>query len=223
VNNPGYRLRDAVAREPEAVTPCSASTATGQAGTPASPSALTAVARDADQVRLTWSDNAADALFFKLFRRRENEPWELAAIVGAGETSLADGGARGNSSSEVYWYHLRACNNSGCSPRTAAAAVPLSPSGLTATVMPADGIGLEWTATDFRQTGVVIYRKDGDCASPGAWIRLGTTPTGVVGYQDRGLAAGTYAYRISAERRSPAEPQARGESLPGDCVSLTLP
>ncbi len=82
---------------------------------PDSPSGLEAVAESSSRIALTWTDNASDAIGFKIERREEVEDGEdnvednfvLVAKVGEGETNYTDASLQRNT---TYEYRVSAFN-----------------------------------------------------------------------------------------------------------------
>ena len=84
--------------------------ATTQAALPAAPSNLAAIALGANQVYLTWSDNASNEDSFTVFRSPANGTYSEIASVGADSTSYNDSGVSGHT---TYFYVVRAVNAAG--------------------------------------------------------------------------------------------------------------
>ena len=92
---------------------------------PAAPSGLVATAVSRNQIRLTWQDNADNETSFRIERCQGAGCTTFTEIgtVGAGTTTLVDGGRSRNT---TYTYRVRASNAAGSSPysNTATAKTP---------------------------------------------------------------------------------------------------
>jgi hypothetical protein len=80
---------------------------------PLPPAGLTAAAKSASQIDLSWSDESNNEAEFRLERRRENASnWTEIASTAPNVSSHSDFGLEANT---TYVYRLRACNTAGCS------------------------------------------------------------------------------------------------------------
>jgi hypothetical protein len=192
---------------------------TGATGSPASPSGLRATSISSGTVSLSWQNNAADSGFFRIFRKTADSPWSvLFTTPNAVTLSYNDTGATGNNAVNSYSYRIQACNASGCSPLTAAAAVPHGPTVPAAVSNFQEQITLKWKDNSEGETGFEIFRKDGSCTAGGAWIKVCGTPAEGKYYVDTGLTSGsTYSYRVRAFRTDDAAPISYGYSLKSGC------
>ncbi|GAA4261330.1 hypothetical protein GCM10022255_093540 [Dactylosporangium darangshiense] len=86
----------------------------GGATAPAAPSGLTATAASRTQARLTWTDNVDDETGDRIERCQGTgcTTFTEIATVGAGTTTLLDGGLTRNT---AYTYRVRAFNTTGTS------------------------------------------------------------------------------------------------------------
>ena len=82
----------------------------GVSSPPAPPSNLIATAAGADQIDLTWTDNAIDETGFGVERRPDGGIWTQVAAVGANTASYADTGLAPNT---TYHYRVYAFNTYG--------------------------------------------------------------------------------------------------------------
>jgi hypothetical protein len=107
---------------------------------------------------------------------------------------------------------------------------PTAPSSLTASAQ-TGGANLSWAAATDNTgvTGYRIYRSTTNGFTPGASNRVATVKSGTT-YQDRGLATGTYYYRVKAVDKAgnlgPASPQASAvvsADTTAPTVSLSAP
>lgn len=201
-----------------------AGASTGAAGTPKSPSNLTATSATAGQINLTWKDNSTNETGFQIFRKAGSGAWTKIFTSAAGAVSYNDASASGNQSSTIYQYYLKACNGSGCSPKSNTAIVPYAPINLTAAALTTAGkIKLAWTDKSSNETGFQIYRKPGACSGSGTWELVATAGPNVATWTDSGLTPGSeYSYQVRAYRRS-ASPYAYGYSQWSSCAGAVSP
>ena len=198
------------------------------AGTPNSPSNLTATVQAGPQVRLSWTDNATNETGFVVERCTGVGCTGFARIAaprsksGTGSVTYTDTRVvAGN----TYLYRVKAVNAVGSSNYVGPVSVtlttagaPNSPSDLTATVQTGSQVRLSWTDNATNETGFVIERCAGvgctgfaQIAAPGS-----KSGTGTVTYTDTGVVAGnTYLYRVKAVN-------AVGSSNYAGPVSVTL-
>ncbi len=199
-----------------------ASVRTGAAGTPTSPSNLSATSTSASSIKLTWRNNATDATRLEIYRKAGTGARTLLTTINnSTATTYSDTTATGNAATITYSYDIQACNASGCSPTTAVAVVPYKPTNLRATAG-AGKVDLTWTDNSANETGFQIQRKTGACTSTSAWSLIHTTGANVTSYSNTGLTSGTYSYRIRSFTKSVAAPYAYGYSGWSNCVSGTV-
>ena len=155
---------------------------------------LTAAAQNASEISITWSA-IADATHYKLYRS-EAGVGSFAQIGGEiGATVYVDSGLDANTS---YDYELEACNDNGCSARSAAVsattALGMPTAGLTATAQSASEISIAWSAVA-DATHYKLYRSE---AGVGSFAQIGGE-IGATVYVDSGLDANTsYDYELEA-------------------------
>ncbi|MGE3683698.1 MAG: fibronectin type III domain-containing protein [Bdellovibrionales bacterium] len=169
---------------------------------PASPSALTAVASSATQIRLDWTDNVNNEAGFRIQRGTTSTgPFEAAGEVGAGVTTFSD---TGRNPSTTYYYRVLAYNSGGESEPTAvtsattpAAATnpPSPPSNLAATVASASQINLTWNDNSNNEEAFLLERStDG-----ATFTQIASLPANTTSYQNSSLTSGSaYSYRVRA-------------------------
>ena len=175
---------------------CSARSAAFSATTAlgAPTSGLSVTAQSASEISLSWSA-IADATHYKLYRSAAGA--ELFAQTGGeiGATVYVDSGLDANTS---YEYELEACNDNGCSGRSAAVsattALGMPTAGLTATAQSASAISISWSAIA-DATHYNLYRS---AAGVGSFAQIGGE-IGATVYVDSGLDANTsYEYELEA-------------------------
>jgi hypothetical protein len=201
-----------------------ASTKTALSGTPKAPTNLTATSVSASQIRLIWTDNSTNEKSFKVYRRKGSDPWALFVTKGASVVSHTDNNASGNTLTTTYSYYVRACNSSGCSPKTNNVVVPYKPTNLTAAAISSSRISLTWTDKSSNETGFEIYGKSGACTSTNSWNLIKRTGPNITSYVNTGLSSGpTYSYRTRAYTKSSSMPYAYGYSHYSNCKSAITP
>jgi fibronectin type 3 domain-containing protein len=164
------------------------------------PSNLVATAVSAQQIDLTWKDNATTETGFKLYRSTDNISFSRIATLDANVTSFSN---TGRPVSTTYYYKIFAFNASGitaysntASATTMAAATekPLAPTNLAATAVSSSQVQLTWTDTANNEVGFRIYRSlDGKTFTEIAKLNM----VNVTSYSDSGLSSNTtYYYRL---------------------------
>jgi LmbE family N-acetylglucosaminyl deacetylase len=184
----------------------SAYTSNASATTPAAPTApvaasgLTATAASYQQVNLAWVDNANNETSYRVERSTNGVTYSLVTTLGANATSYQNTGL---SALTLYFYRVIAVNAVGSSPSSNVASVltpaapppPVSPSGLTATVVSSAQINLAWVDNATTETGYRVERAVG----AGAYSTIATLGANVTSYQNSSLAGSTtYSYRVMA-------------------------
>ncbi len=195
-----YRVRATGASGDSAYSP--EANATTLTVPPSAPATLTATAASSSQINLSWADVSTET-GFKIERKTgSGGTYAQIATVGANVTTYNDTGL---TASTIYFYRVRATNaggDSSYSPEASAttlAAVPPTPTGLTASTASTTQINLSWTDVS-GETGYKVERKTG---SGGTYAQIGTTAANVTTYNDTGLTAGTiYYYRVRATNAS---------------------
>ncbi|MFO0793216.1 MAG: fibronectin type III domain-containing protein [Candidatus Brocadiaceae bacterium] len=218
-----YQVRSYKGADNSAYTDC-AEAQTGNAGTPNAPTNFKATALTAEKVKLTWKDNSNNEKRFEIYRMAGTTTPSLLATVPANKESYTDTTAMGNGTVTSHVYYIMACNNKGCSPATNEAVVPFQPQNITGFAISSTEVYLNWGDISNNETAFEIYRKDGGCASKNPWKLVITLITNRASFNDAGLQSGkTYAYRIRAYTRSPAQPYAYGYSFYSNCFEIKTP
>ena len=215
-----YRVRAYDAAAGSEYSDC-ATSVTGLAGTPNSPTDLVATSVASSKISLAWKDNSTDNTNFKIYRKKDAGSWTLIKTMTADAVSFSDAGAAGNDSTASYSYYIKACNAEGCSPESNTAVGPYRPTKPVAT--PSTGkIDVTWQDNSGNETGFEIYRKPGNCSAAGAWSLLNTASPNTEQYSDSAVTTGAaYSYRVRSFHRSPGMPYAYGYSMYTGCVSAT--
>ena len=175
------------------------------AGTPSSPTNLSATATSASSVALNWTDTASNESGFRVERASNGTgPFAARATLGSGVTSYSD-----NSVVEglTYFYRVIAVNGQGDSgPSNIASATPSSggstpsaPTQLSAHAGSSSEINLAWRDNSTTESGFKIERKD----PGGNWFQITAVGSGVTSFHNGNLVANsTYQYRVFAYNSS---------------------
>ncbi|MGH9601159.1 MAG: choice-of-anchor D domain-containing protein, partial [Terriglobales bacterium] len=164
---------------------------------PGAPGNLSASAVSANQINLSWTDNAANEQGFLIERSTDAVSFLEIGAVAANQTSYSDLGLAGG---ETYYYRVRAYNFAGDSGYSNLAndttlSGPAAPSNLTATAVSESRIDLSWTDNAHNEDGLRIERSlDASSFSEIAAVAANQTT-----YASTGLSSGTtYHYRVRA-------------------------
>jgi len=173
---------------------------------PANPANLLAGVVSANQINLSWADNANNENGFQIERCTGAACTDFAQIaqVGSNVTNYANSGL---AAATAYRYRVRAFNgigNSGYS-NVAEASTPTSqsqfaaPSDLVATAVSSSQIDTVWVDNSTNEEGFKLYRStDGITFS-----RIATLGPNVTAYSNTGRPASTtYHYRVLAYNSS---------------------
>jgi hypothetical protein len=197
---------------------------TATAGTPESPTQLSAVAVTANKVVLTWKDNSSIESSFRIYRKIGKGMWTFLSVTDADAESYTDTNAEGNSSSNAYSYYLIACNSAGCSPDTYPVVIPFSPANLSATAVSPTKIRITWSNLNTSETGFRVLRKHGTCGSTEEWKFLAKKNGNSTSHSDNTVLPGlTYAYKVRAVKTSQAAPYTYGYSRFSRCDTAVTP
>ena len=178
--------------------------ATTKVSIPSAPSSLSASARSATTIRLSWTDNASNESGFKIERKLSSAADSSFSQVGTASANARSYTDSGLSASTGYTYRVRAYNSagnssySGTASATTKATPPSTPSSLTATAKSSSRIDLGWKDTSSNESGFKIERKLSSAANS-SFSQIGTASANAESYTDSGLSASTgYTYRIRA-------------------------
>lgn len=181
----------------------SALTAIGNPGpptqVPAAPTGLTAIVTSTSRINLSWLDNSADELGFKVYRQETGETaWTLLATLSPNTLTYSNSGLPAGT---TFNYQVTAFNSAGESlpsneSKAATLAPPATPTGLVANVESGTRINLIWTDSSGNETGFRIRRRT---TTRGSWTVIGTVGPNTTSYINSGLNPGqTYYYVVTA-------------------------
>ncbi len=123
---------------------------------------VTATPLSATAIRLTWTDNATGESGFRIDRSLDGGvTWAQAATAGAGATAFTNYGLQPGT---AYAYRVRSYDSLGSSIWSDVATVstlppPAAPTGLTATVLGATSIRVEWADNSSTEQGFKVERS----------------------------------------------------------------
>ncbi len=192
-----YRLKARNAGGESAAS--NAANATTFPGAPPAPSNLQAEGISTSAIRLTWQDNSASELAFRIERKQGAGSFLLVAEIGADQTGYTDAGRE---SGILHTYRVRAQNASGPSAwsnEAAARALPLppaAPAGLEAAAISSGQILLTWTDRSNSEQGFRAERSEDGGAT---WDQAADLPADSHRWVDMSVAGGrSYQYRLKA-------------------------
>jgi hypothetical protein len=165
------------------------------------PSGLGSSLAALDAIQLDWTDNSADETGFEIQRKVGAGAFGSLVTVAANTVTYTDSAlARGTK----FTYRVRAVSGEGPSAWSnettvttppAIPGAPLSPSGLTATLVSSVHADLTWTDESSDEDFFEVQRREGG----GSWQVLATPATNATSYSDYGIFPDrTYEYRIRA-------------------------
>jgi hypothetical protein len=170
------------------------------------------------RIVVRWTDSSITETAFRIERTTDGQNWVTVDTVaspltgnGKGRRTFVDPTA---DPSTPHLYRVTALNTVGYGgefPSLTASsdsvvagvnlgAIPVAPTGFTATLRDTGGVTLTWRDRATREAGFQIQRSEDNGAT---WSDLATAPahggTGTVSYVDTAVAAGkTYLYRVNA-------------------------
>jgi hypothetical protein len=161
------------------------------------PTSLAATALSPTSVRLNWVDNSNNETQFGIERRLSpSGTFAQIATVGASVVTYTDNTAL---SGTAYDYRVRALNGtigsaySNTASVTTSQVAPAGPTSLTATVLTATSVRLNWVDNSNNETQFEVQRR----ISPAAFAAIGTVGANVTTYTDGTAQAGTaYDYVV---------------------------
>ncbi|MBN1674019.1 MAG: fibronectin type III domain-containing protein [Kiritimatiellae bacterium] len=167
---------------------------------PSAPYSVSAEARSASTIRLTWGESGPPAESFKIDRRQSGTgTWAHIATLPAGRTAYDDTGLPEGTK---FYYKLKASNALGDSPYSAVAnattplSPPAAPAGLTARAESSSGIVLSWQDRSGNEESFKLDRRRSGTTG---WERIATLAPDTTGYSDTGLPAATrFYYKVKA-------------------------
>jgi hypothetical protein len=165
---------------------------------PADPTSLVATAAAADQINLTWADNATNEDGYIVERCEGLGCSNFAAVASLSPNiaAYADPGLQGDF---IYSYRVQAFNGNGSSRYSNVASAitsgPPAPTSLTAATFSGSRIDLAWTDNSDNEVSFLIER----CAGVGCSSFAQIASVSVSSYQDASVALNeTYTYRVRA-------------------------
>jgi hypothetical protein len=183
---------------------------------PSPPDGLVANAVDYSHIDLSWTDNSADEIGFRVERSLDLSSWTEIATVGVDVTSYSDNSLDANT---MYHYQVRAYNSAGNSTFSnvdsatthAPPPPPVAPGNVAAVAVSGGQIDLSWSDV----AGEIGYRlrrsEDGQ-----NWSTIATLGQDSSTYSDTGnlQPSTTYYYHVIAFNGS-------SDSSPSSTVSAT--
>ncbi|MCB1054856.1 MAG: fibronectin type III domain-containing protein [Acidobacteria bacterium] len=193
---------------------------------PTAPDQLAATVSGSSTISLTWRDNAGNETGYEVERRAGGGSFGRIATLGAGATSLVDGG---RTAGVTYTYRVRATNDAGASAysnlvsaQIPTAPPPLSPGDLRATTQTSMTVRLTWIDRSNDETGFEVQAKGG-----GSYAVVANTAAGVEAVTVQGLSPYTdYTFRVRALGAGPASDfsnLAVATTFPTDSSTPTAP
>jgi hypothetical protein len=188
---------------------------------PAAPSNLVVTTVSSLWAQLQWQDNSTNETGFRIYRLVSQNPdvWQIEGMVDANTTTWLDPTQR--NPGETLAYSVTAVDAAGESTTSNVAQVtlpvaPASPSNVTATVVSASWVNVQWQDNSSDETGFRIYRLASQ--NPDVWQVEGLVEANTTSWLDptQRTAGATYPYRVTAV--SPA-----GESAPSNTAQVTIP
>jgi subtilisin family serine protease len=192
----------------------SATTSATPATLPAAPSGLTGAVAPAagvgsGQVKLSWtapSANGATMTDYVVEISTNQSSWATIADGVSTATTLT---INGLTNGTPYWFRVSAKNSVGTGPTSATTSatpvtLPAAPSGLTAAVAPAAGVGsgevkLSWSAPNDGGTAITDYVLERSVDQQ-SWVTVADGVSTATSHTVTGLTNGTlYVFRVSAK------------------------
>jgi hypothetical protein len=197
----GYAYRVSAVAPGGALVSAGEVTATTAAVT-AAPTAFTATPISKSQIRLNWTDAAANEIGYQVERRLTSATvWGAPVPLAAGVSTYSD--TTGLEAAKSYTYRVSAIAPGGA----LVSAAPLAattfgltavPTGVAATAFSSTQINLRWTDAATNEIKYKIERRLTSDTS-GTWVDVMLLAANVVAYSNTGLTDTTgYTYRVSA-------------------------
>jgi titin len=168
------------------------------------PSGLTATPVNSNQVDLTWVDNSANEVNFRILRKLASaSEFTVVATLAANTTSYSVNDLNGSTSYTFVVSAIggsKSVSNSTPVTATTLANPMVAPTGVTAVTSSDTQINLAWTDMTTNETGFRVLRRPNDGSStPAPWTIVTTTAADVTTYEDKGLTQNSgYAYAIAS-------------------------
>ncbi|HYR08039.1 MAG TPA: S8 family serine peptidase [Longimicrobium sp.] len=173
---------------------------------PAPPFNLLAAATSGTAASITWADGSSDESGFTLTRALRNldGTWGAYATVASPAANATSFSNTGLLAGRQYRYQLRACNALGCSGWITSAVLvmptaPGAPLAPLATPLSANTIRVQWTDGSTSETSFSLERAPVSATGVvGTFGAVATLAPNQVLFNNAGVAAGTYRYRVRA-------------------------
>lgn len=180
----------------------SASTILDLASIPPTPTSPSAAATGSTSVDISWTDASSTETGFEIGRSTTSgSGYTVINTTAANTTTFQDTGL---TASTTYYYRIRAIADNANSEYTSEFSIatlappPNMPTNLTATVLSAFSIRLDWTDASTDETGFEIQRS---ATSGSGFTLINTTAANAISFSDTGLTpATTYYYRIRSKK-----------------------
>ena len=164
---------------------------------PLAPTNLIVVSVGTNRLDLTWVDNSATEITFRIERAEsQTGPFIEVASVPADVTFYSDTGL---SPGSVRYYRVRAADASSFSAYTNIAfgatdnIPPPPPTNLVKSELTATSVRLDWELTSSDETAVEVHRAQDNSSGP--YSVIATLPAGVATYTD-GTIGSTFFYKV---------------------------
>ncbi|HEX5872815.1 MAG TPA: fibronectin type III domain-containing protein, partial [Longimicrobium sp.] len=173
---------------------------------PSPPFNLVATATSGTTATVTWTDGSGNETSFSMMRalRNVDGTWGAYAAVASPSTDAVAFNNAGLLPGRQYRYQLQACNPAGCSAWTVSnivvmPSVPPPPPAITATTLSGSSIRVQWTDGSANETSFVLQRATVTGGNVvGNFALVSVLSPNLVLYNNTGMTAGTYQYRIRA-------------------------
>ncbi len=185
-----------------------------QPGKPAAPTSLTAAAISATIVHLDWVDHASNETSVSVEMRTGGGDFQEILSLPADTAAVAVGNLTPET---TYTFRVRPRNSKGSATSNEATAAtpslaPAAPTELTATLVTANEIRLDWSDNSGNETG---FRVEGSSPATG-WALLATVPPGSETFTAVVESDTPYSFRVRALG-------AGGSSAFSNVASVTTP
>lgn len=168
---------------------------------PNTPGNVQAVALNAAQIRVSWTDTNTNESGYRV-ERKTGGPTSTNAfaeirVTGVNATSITDSG---RTPGTTYTYRVRAFSSAGTSVYSSLASattprLPAAPTNLRAAVLSPSQVRLDWTDNSADETSFVIERRSG----AGTFVAIASVRSNTTAFTNSGLTPGTvYTYRVRA-------------------------
>jgi subtilisin family serine protease len=173
---------------------------------PSAPFNLVAAATSGTSAGLTWTDGSGDETSFNVSRAQRNADgtWPAYTPLPSAAANATSFNSTGLLAGQTYRYVVRACNPAGCSAWATSnivtlPTVPAAPPSVTATVISGTSIRVQWTDASANESSFVVGRAPVNSAGVvGTFVDIATLAPNQVLFNNTGMAAGSYRYRIRA-------------------------